>query len=75
MAFLNNLIIIIIALIIITAIYKIIKKSPERYYQIASKLHKKGQKYHNLGEDNLSNEYYEEAEYYRKKAEELKNVE
>jgi|TARA_B100001971_G_C18190822_1_gene538494 hypothetical protein len=74
MGFLQNLIITIIVIIALIAIYSLFSKNPEKYYKLASKSHKKGEKYHLLGDSELSKEYYEESEHYRKKAEELKNV-
>ena len=74
MPFFKTLVIIVIAIIALIALYSLFRKSPEKYYKFASKAHKKGERYHLLGDIELANEYYEEAEQYRKRAEELKNV-
>ena len=74
MPFLQNLIILIVIVIGLIAIYSLFRKSPEKYYKLALKSHKKGEKCHLLGDTELANNYYEEAEHYRKRAEELKNV-
>jgi|TARA_Y100000310_G_scaffold282433_1_gene303642 hypothetical protein len=65
---------IIIVIIGLIATYSLFSKNPEKYYKLALKSHKKGEKYHLLGDSGLANDYYEESEHYRKKAEELKNV-
>lgn len=63
---------VIIGIIILIIIYRAIRKSPEKYYRKAARAHKKGEKFYNIGDDELSEDYYQEAEYYRKKAEEIK---
>jgi len=65
---------VIIGIIILVIIYRAVKKSPEKYYRKAARAHKKGEKFYNLGDDELSEDYYQEAEYYRKKAEEIKVI-
>ncbi len=74
MAFFKILIIIVVVIIALIALYSLFRKSPEKYYKIALKAHKKAERYHLLGDTELANKYYEEAEQYRKRAEELKNV-
>jgi hypothetical protein len=63
---------VIIGIIILIIIYKAVKKSPEKYYRKASRAHRKGEKFYTIGDDELADDYYQEADYYRKKAEELK---
>lgn len=63
---------VVLGIIILAIIYKAIKKSPEKYYRKAAKAHKKGEKFYNLGDDELAEDYYQEAGYYRTKAEEMK---
>ncbi len=63
---------IIIGIIILIMIYQAVKKSPEKYYRKATKAHKKGEKFYNLGDEELAEDYYDEAEHFRKKAEEIK---
>jgi len=66
--------IIVIVLAIVTVIYSFFRKTPEKYYRKAKNCHKKGEKYYTLGDSELAKDYYEEAEFYRQKAEELKNA-
>ncbi len=65
---------VVIGIIILVIIYKAVKKSPEKYYRKAARAHKKGEKFYDLGDDELAESYYQESEYYRKKAEEIKVV-
>ena len=65
---------VIIAIIIIIILYRLFKKNPEKYYRKATRAHKKGEKFYNLGDDELAEDYYSEAEHYRKKAEEMKVI-
>lgn len=65
---------VVLGLILLTIIYRAIKKSPEKYYKKAVKAHKKGEKFYNLGDDELAEDYYQEAEYYRTKAEEMRVI-
>lgn len=65
---------IVIAIVILVFIYRAFQKSPEKYYRKAKGSHKKGEKYYQLGDPELAKDYYEEAESFRKKAEELKEV-
>lgn len=65
---------VVIAIILLIIIYRIFKKSPEKYYRKASRAHKKGEKFYNLGDEELADDYYEEAEYYRKKAEDIRVI-
>lgn len=62
----------IIAIIIIIILYRALKKSPEKYYRKAARAHKKGERFYNVGDDELAEDYYTEAEHYRKKAEEMR---
>ncbi len=65
---------IIIAIVILLAIILYItfsKKTPERYFRKAELADKNAIKYYDLGDTDLAEEYREEAEHYRKKAEEL----
>jgi len=64
----------VIALILLIVIIKAFKKSPEKFYKKASKLHKKGEYYYNLGDGELAEDYYLESESLRKKAEDMKGV-
>ena len=63
-----------IALISIIAAYSFFRNTPEKYYRKARICHKKGEKYYNLGDSELAKDYYEESEFYRQKAEDLKNA-
>ena len=74
MAFFQILITIVILIIALVALYSLFRKSPEKYYKLALNAHKKGELYYDSGNNESANKYYEEAEKYRKKAEELKNV-
>ena len=74
MGFWLNLLIVIVAIIALIAIYVFTRKTPKRYYKKAMKSHKLGELYFGEGDSELANDYYEEAENYRKKARELENV-
>ena len=74
MAFLQVLITIVIIIIALVALYSLFRKSPEKYYKLALKAHKRGELSYGSGNDESASKYYEEAEKYRRKAEELKNV-
>lgn len=64
-----------IAIAILLVLYSFFtRKSASRYYKKALKAHKMGEKYYNIGDSELADEYYEEAEHFRKKAEELGGV-
>ncbi len=65
---------VVIAIVLLILGYSFFRKTEEKYFKKALKAHKKGEKYYNLGDPELANDYYEEAEYYRAKAEELKNA-
>ena len=65
---------IVIALVLLIAGYSFFRKNPEKYYSKAKKCHKKGEKYYNLGDPELAKDYYEEAGFYRQKAEDLQNT-
>ena len=54
--------------IIIAIIMAALKKDPEKYIKKAEKAHKLAEKYHNENDEELAKDYYEEAEFYRKKA-------
>jgi len=66
--------VIVIVLAITIAIYSFFRKTPGKYYKKAKNCHKKGEKYYNLGDSELAKDYYQEAEFYRQKAEEIKNA-
>mgnify|MGYP001616549067 CR=1 FL=1 len=74
MTFWVNLAIIAAIIIILIALYIFTRKTPKRYYRTAGKYHKIGESYYNEGDLELADEYYKEAEVYRKKARELENV-
>lgn len=59
-------------LLLLTIVYLIFKKSPEKYYRKAANAHRKGEEFYMMGDSELANDYYEEAERYRLKAEKLK---
>jgi sortase (surface protein transpeptidase) len=68
-------ILVVIGIVIILIIFlKLSKKNPKRYYKKAMKMHKKGEECHNLGDKELAEEYYQDADYYRNKARELEDV-
>jgi len=64
---------VVIGIVLLIAGYSFFRKSPEKYYRKAKTCHKKGEKYHILGDSELANDYYEEAEFYRQRAEELQS--
>lgn len=66
--------IVVIVLALVIVIYSFFRKTPEKYYNKAKNCHKKGEKYYALGDSELAKDYYKEAEFYRQKAEELKNA-
>lgn len=66
--------IIVMSIVVLVAGYSFFRKTPEKYYRKAKNCHKKGEKYYSLGDSELAKDYYEEAEFYRQKAEELKNA-
>ncbi|MBS3117832.1 hypothetical protein J4430_03055 [Candidatus Woesearchaeota archaeon] len=66
--------IIVAIIILIVILYKVTRKTPEKHLSKARKAHKLGEKYFNIGEDDLARDYYQEAEKHRKKAEEIDNV-
>ena len=74
MAFLVNSAIIVAIIIILIFLYVLTRKTPKKYYRKAGKYHHIGESYYNEGDLELANEYYQEAETYRKKARELENV-
>lgn len=51
--------------------YIIINPSSKRIFKKARSLHKKGEKYYNLGDLELAQDYYSEADILRKKAREM----
>lgn len=65
---------IVIAIVLLIAGYSFFRKTPEKYFGKAKNCHKKGEKYYNLGDAELAKDYYEEAEFYRQKAEDLKGT-
>ena len=62
---------VVIASVLLIAGYSFLRKTPEKFFGKAKNCHKKGEKYYNLGDPELAKDYYEEADYYRNKAEEL----
>ena len=69
------LVIIIICILILSLIYRSFRKTPENLYRKARKLHGLGEKYNELGDIEIANEYYKDAEDFRKKAIELEKEE
>ncbi|MBT4174193.1 hypothetical protein HOC80_00930 [archaeon] len=60
------------AVIVVALIgYFTMKDSPEKYYRKAKRTHKKAEKIYSTGEYELAEEYYTEADEFRKKAREL----
>lgn len=74
MGFWLNVLSVVAILVILIALYSFTRKSPRKYFKKAMKMHKLGELYHNEGDTELSNDYYDEAEDYRKKGRELENV-
>ncbi len=64
----------VMSIAVLVAGYSFFRKTPEKYYRKAKNCHKKGEKYYSLGDSELAKDYYEEAKFYRQKAEELKNA-
>lgn len=64
---------VILGLVLLVAGYSFLRKTPEKYFRKAMSCHRKGEKYYSLGDAELAKDYYEEAEFYRSKAEDLKN--
>ncbi|MBU4501498.1 MAG: hypothetical protein KKA79_02820 [Nanoarchaeota archaeon] len=62
---------IVIGLVLLISGYSFFRKTPEKYFGKAKNCHKKGEKYYDLGDPELAKDYYEEADYYRQKAEGL----
>ena len=58
-------------LILIIILYISLKKTPQKYYNKAIRASKKSEKYHNLGDEELAEDYAQEAAEYRQKAEGL----
>lgn len=65
--------IVVLAIVLLVVGYSFFRKTPEKYYRKAKNCHKKGEKYYNLGDAELAKDYYEEAEFYRQRAEEIQN--
>ncbi len=63
-----------IALVVIIVLYSMSRKSAQKYYKKAETCHQKGEYYHELNDEAIANDYYKEAAFFRKKAEELENV-
>ena len=63
---------VVIGLVVLIILVRSFSKSPEKYYKKAARSHKKGEKYYNVGEDELADDYYEESDTLRQKAEEMK---
>ncbi|MBL7170075.1 MAG: hypothetical protein ISS48_03580 [Candidatus Aenigmarchaeota archaeon] len=66
--------VVVIAIVLLIAGYSFFRKTPEKYCRKSRNCHKKGEKYYNLGDAELAKDYYEEAEHYRGRAEELKSA-
>lgn len=64
----------IILVFIIIILYSLMHKSAKKYYGKAEICHKKGEYYHEQGDEALAVDYYKESEFFRKKAEEMENV-
>ncbi|MBS3095315.1 hypothetical protein J4231_01425 [Candidatus Woesearchaeota archaeon] len=67
-------VVLIIIIILVIVLYTMFSKSARRYYKKAESCHRKGEYYHDMGDEELSHDYYKESEYFRKKAGELENV-
>jgi len=63
--------ILVLAIILLVIVYYFLSESPQKFYRKARSLHKKGEKAYNSGDFGGSQEYYELAEEYRKRAREL----
>lgn len=64
----------VVVLVLLIVIIKAFSKSPEKFYRKAARLHRRGEKYYTLGDEELADDYYQESELLRKKAEEMKGV-
>ena len=64
---------VVIAIVLLIAGYSFFRKTPEKYYRKSKVCHKKGEKYYDLGDSELAKDYYEEAEFYRQKAEDIQS--
>lgn len=73
MTVLRTAIIVVAFIVLSILIYSYFRNSPEKYIKKAIRMHKKAEKYHNLYDEELANDYYEEAETYRRKAKELED--
>lgn len=74
MSFWLNLLIVVAVLIFLIVAYIFTRKTPKRYYKKAMRFHRLGELYFEEGDSELANDYYGEAESYRKKAREMENV-
>jgi len=63
-----------VILLVIFIYNRLFSKTSENYFRKARNAHKKGEEYFGLGESELAEEYYEQANQHRKEAEGLKNV-
>ena len=63
-----------VVLFVVITLYSMAHKSAKRYYKKAEVCHQKGEYYHEIGDAAIANDYYKEASFFRKKAEELENV-
>ncbi len=52
--------------------YLLFRKTPKKYYRKARSAHKQGEKSYNKKDFELANDYYGEAEHFRKKATQMK---
>tara|TARA_Y100000310_G_scaffold239597_1_gene243259 strand:- start:5 stop:193 length:189 start_codon:yes stop_codon:yes gene_type:complete len=61
-----------VAVVVVALIaYFTMKDSPEKYYKKAKRTHKKAEKIYYTGEYDLAEEYYTQADEFRKRAREL----
>ena len=57
-------------LVLVLAIlaYRFFRKTPQNYYGKAARAHRKGEQYYGMGDYQLAEDYYEEADAYRQEA-------
>ncbi len=71
----GGVVVFLLIMLLATFVYgRFLSKTSENYFRRARNAHKKGEEYFKIGESELAEEYYEQANQYRKDAEELKNV-
>tara|TARA_Y100000310_G_scaffold343267_2_gene450091 strand:- start:2963 stop:3256 length:294 start_codon:yes stop_codon:yes gene_type:complete len=66
-----TILIILAAIVLAIVIYFAVKQSPEKFYRKAKRAHKKAEKIYNTGDYDLADEYYQQAEEFRKTAREM----